>query len=272
MRIFLPLLLLIAITSWAADDLAVIYNGQAGVPAGVKFGAWGASSAVTEINNTTTIVSDKAYALRIPSDGRYQGARLDLTPAVDATEIFKSKAAYLELNLRPVTGNALPLIRVTFVTAAGQGTLLATAEEMAPREVVNGLWYRIGLPLNRITGTVGGNITRIIITAETKSDLLLNRVALVRETTPLELQATAFPPVQDKGHPIFFSALAASGFAVPVISWNFDSKAGESSDATGDHVLHHYDTPGDYRVIATVRDADGNKEPVKIEVEIKVLP
>lgn len=272
MRRLLPFILLIfALTSWATD-VAVLYNGQADVPAGVKFGAWGASSAATEINNTTTAVGDKAFALRVPIDGRYQGGRLELTQPVDATGVFTDKAGYLELYLRPVTGTALPQLRFTFVTADGQGTLLATPEEMAGREVVDRLWYRVGIPLNHITGKVGGAISRIIITAETKSDLLFNRIALIREATPLTLQATAFPPVQDKGHPLYFSAFATGIFAVPVINWNFNAGAGASIDATGDHMLHHYDTPGDYKVTATVRDADGNKEPVKVEISIKVLP
>ncbi|MEI7833437.1 MAG: PKD domain-containing protein [bacterium] len=272
MRRLLPVILLIfALTSWAAD-VAVLYNGTADVPAGVKFGAWGASSAATEINNTATFVLDKVYALRMPIDGRYQGGRLELTQPVDATGVFTDNTGYLELYLRPLTGATLPQLRFTFVTAEGQGTLLATPEEMTSNMVVDKMWYRVGIPLNHITGKVGGAISRIIITAEVKSDLLFNRIALVHDTTPLTLQATAFPPVQDKGHPLYFSAFATSGFAVPVINWNFNTGAGASIDATGDHVLHHYDTPGDYKVTATVRDADGNKEPVKVEIVVKVLP
>ena len=143
-RRYLLLLVLLsglASAARAALDVAVIYDGQATLPATVQLGDWGAAKGTLPGNSKPVAVKNAGSGLPIATRGRYQGTRIDLTPPIE-TEMFLGTAdAYLELYLRATPTAAttqasqLPTLRnlrITLYTQSGVGILSIPAADFFP--------------------------------------------------------------------------------------------------------------------------------------------
>jgi hypothetical protein len=166
---------------------------------------------------------------------------------------------------------ALKNLRFTFITEHGQGLLIVTPDQFFPRDEV-GPWIRVDIPLTLINKAlpIGGKWTRLLITSDEPTELLLGRLAIVRDNLPLQGSFIVFPPFLEAGKRIFFAARVETGLSRYEVHWDFDTKAGVTIDATGDRVTYVFDTEGNYLITCTIRDVTGGKEPVSSTLEVKV--
>lgn len=173
---------------------------------------------------------------------------------------------------RTVLLPTLKNLRFTFYTDKGVGLLTVTPEQFHPRDEVNQFWVRVDIPLHRLHEAlpVGGNLTRMVITSDAPAEYVVGRIAMVRDSTPLQVKTTVYPAFLEAGRRLFLAAKVEPGLARYETVWDFDTKAGASIDATGDRVTYTYDAEGNYIITCTVRDLDGGKEPVSSMMEVKV--
>lgn len=254
----------------AAVEVAVLYNGEARLPASMQLGPWGSSERFFDF--TPIPVNPTTFALPIHIQGRYQGTRLDFNPPLDTAQYLGKPDSLLELYLRapdntPVAAVALPKmanLRITFFTQQGIATLDIPVEKFYPQTEINASWRRIAIPLNSFTGTTlpAGNLERLLISADSPSDFLLGRIAFVRDVSRLQLRISSLPNQVRVGEAISFFAHVEADLTPYNISWDFGAHQQASIDATGESATFHYPVPGTYTVTATVTDRYGIKEPV----------
>jgi hypothetical protein len=270
----------------AADDLLVLYNGEKALPARLAIGAWGAPATGAAAPTTMPVAVGTRAGLRLAVSGRNQGSRLELTTPTDLSAVLADKHAYLELYLRAVPGDGqgtttsaapnvalpgLPNLRVTLVTEKGDALLSAPMSEIFPRVEIAGTWLQVALPLATLEAatTPGGALTRLLFTADGPGELLVGRVAFVRDTTPMTVTVTTFPPAPEVDQVVALTAVVSSGLARPSITWCFNALAGPAVDATGERTTARFPAAGPYVVQCTVSDSGGQKEAVKGQVEVE---
>jgi hypothetical protein len=161
-------------------------------------------------------------------------------------------------------------LRFSFFTEKGQGLLVVTPEMLRPVEA--GKWLRIDIPLSLLNPAlpVGGKMSRLVISSDEPMEMLVNRIAIVRDTTPMTVNTFIFPGFLEAGQRIFFAARVTAGLSKYEVQWSFDAKNDTKVDATGERVTHIYDLEGTYTVTCTVRDINGGKEPISTSLEVKV--
>jgi hypothetical protein len=166
----------------------------------------------------------------------------------------------------------LPNLRITLVTEKGEALLSAPMSELFPRTEVAGAWLQVALPLSALQAATppGGDLSRLIFTADSAGELLLGRVAFVRDTTPMTVTVSAFPPAPDVDQVVALSATVSSGLAKPTITWCFNAVAGPAVDAAGERTTARFPAAGPYVVLCTVSDSGGQKEAVRGQVEVDV--
>ena len=113
-------------------------------------------------------------------------------------------------------------------------------------------------------------MNRLVITSDDAATMLLGRLAFVRDVSPLQAAITTFPATLQTGQPVVFTANADGAVTGCLVSWDFDTAAGPSIDATGDRVTYVYANAGTYTVTCTVRDVNGVKDPITLTREVKI--
>ncbi|MHB9023163.1 MAG: PKD domain-containing protein [Armatimonadota bacterium] len=91
--------------AFAADDLLVVYNGDAALTTGITLGDWGFlpkqnPEKAFQPEQLSAGFSKKYFGLKLLLTSRYQGVRFDLQQPVDAAVFAGVKNTYLELYLR----------------------------------------------------------------------------------------------------------------------------------------------------------------------------
>lgn len=264
-----------------ALDVAVIYDGQATLPATMQLGEWGAAKGTLPTATKPVAVKNAGAGVPIATRGRYQGTRIDLTPPIDTDMFLGAPDAYLELYLRatPTAATtkasqlpALRNLRITLYTESGVGVLSIPAADFFPQQEIAGGWVVLDLPLSRLStkDALSGAMSRLVISSDDAATMLLGRLAFVRDVSPLQAAITTFPATLQTGQPVVFTAHADGAVTDCRVSWDFDTAAGPTVDATGDRVSYVYANAGTYTVTCTVRDVNGVKDPITLTREVKI--
>jgi len=163
-------------------------------------------------------------------------------------------------------------LRLTFFTEQGEGLLILTPEDFYPRDEVNKTWVRLGIPLSLLKKElpVGGKLTRLVISSDEPAELLIGRMAFVRDTDPIQLRLFINPPFLEAKKSIFLAARIEGGLTPYEVTWDFDTAAGASVDATGERVTYTYAKEGVYTITCTARDKTGGKPPTVSSIEVKI--
>ena len=203
------------------------------------------------------------------------GAGVPPTPGLTTPEDTTFPTTLLNLVARsPVTipPPNVKNIRFTFFTDKGESLLIVTPEQFYPKEEVNRLWIRIGIPLSMIGDKlpVGGKLTRLLITSDDPVDFLIGRMAFVRDNEPILVNMFIFPPFLEAKQRIFLAARVEAGLTPYDVEWDFDTAAGNTVDATGERVTYTYATEGVYTITCTVKDKTGAKPPATSVIEVKI--
>lgn len=265
--------------AWGVETLAGIFTDSgANLPANVVVGDWGAipreDDAADPFKPQAVLPGAGYYGLRVTTLGRYQGMRIDLKQPIDASTVFGQKNRYLEVYLRGVKGDTLPAmgrLRFTLYTDKGTCFISAKESEFFPKDTVNSVWTRIGIPISVLTPQMppSAKIRRVIITTDTPADFFLGRLAFVNDSTPITINPSVLPlPVA--GRQVNFRSGAYSGLARHETVWDFDAAAGTSVDAMGDSVTQTFNYLSTYKVTVTVTDPSGWKEPQTATISVKV--
>lgn len=264
----------------AATETLAIYNGEAALPGGLSLGEWGGTRTDGQAAAFRPVqLRTGVFGIPIATLGRYQGTRFDFTPPLDTQRIFGDDHVYLELYLRapgpaenegvmPALGN----LRFTFFTQKGIGFFTVPAAQFYPADLVKDGWVRIDLPLCRLPKgqPLGGSLYRLVLSADRPAQFLLGRLAVMVEMASPRVEVTTFPAVLETGQTVFFNSGADGGITPCTTSWDFDTAAGASVDATGNRATYVFTNPGLYLVTATVRDLNGERDPVTVTKEIRV--
>lgn len=266
---------------FAAVDVVVMYQGGAATPAGVQLGAWGGTQANGETSPVRPVhIRTGAYGIPISTLGRYQGTRIDFMPPLDTQLIFGATHTYLELYLRAGApdekGGVMPALEnlcFTFFTATGSGSYTLPSSAFFPADLVDQTWVRIAFPLNRVlpADRLRGTLNRLVLTSDTPANFQLGRLAVVHDMSTLQANITTAPAVLETGKAVYFNANANGGIAPCEATWDFDTAAGVSIDATGNQVTHVFVNPGTYLITCTIRDMYGMRDPVTVTREIRVI-
>lgn len=259
------------------QTLGVVYGGEETLPSNVRIGDWGAipREETENLFKPQVVPGSATRGLRVTTLGRYQGMRIDLRQPLQTTDIFGEKNRFLEVHLRAAANiDGVPNVgslRFTLYTDQGIAFLSMKEEDFYPKDNV-GVWTRIGIPLSRLTPVLpaGAQIHRIVVTTDTPADFYLGHLAFVHDNTPLSLNPSVIPSPVVVGRRINFRSGVASGLTPHKTTWNFDSMGGSSIDAVGDSVTHTFQYLSTYRVVVTVTDPSGWKEPQSTTITVRV--
>lgn len=197
------------------------------------------------------------------------------SPLLAQTQPQYGEGMPLDLTATPTSTVPLPTLtnlRFTFFTDKGTTVVTAPTEQFFPKDTINRMWVRIGIPLSTISAQlpVGGSLTRLVVSSDQPTAFYLGRLAFVLDEEPLKMTSFILPQFLEAGSRIFFAARVKSGLARYETTWVFDKDAGDTVDAQGDRALHTYDKEGVYNVKCTIRDLSGGKETLQQDIRVKV--
>lgn len=159
-------------------------------------------------------------------------------------------------------------------------------------------WIRMPIPLVNARGLPiekGLKLHRLFIGADKADELLIKKMVLARDETPLsvriksswreeydfdisrEIEKVRHLPkvfIGPFGMPIDFIAEVDEGASITEVLWDFNKEDGvnwEKPDAKGNVVRYFFQKPGTYIITIAVRDKFGLKQPLTVERKVKVL-
>jgi FOG: PKD repeat len=270
-----------------------LFRGDTG---DVTLSGWGSGRA--EETKENVLVGDSA--IRVTTQGLYQGARIDFKNPVDLSSAFMNPKTYVRLQVRFTTTQtafdptnpefgakvaAAPFERMRFLLTMADGTQheLVRPVVIPPAEDPDA-YVPINFPIAAILKKSGeGNGARPMVTgdaAKLKSlaifgdkyqQFTIGEINVITDDTDINVE-----PLEDQiafvNDSLTFVAIAEGGASTLRYSWDFDAKDGIQEDAVGRVVEHGWRTPGTYKVTLTVSDEDGLKKPQTTSIDIEVAP
>jgi len=288
--------LLLAGVAWAAQGGAVsvpLFSGRLGGDTNVRLGSWGSGRA--EEARDRAFVGDTA--IKITTQGMYQGARIDFNNAVDLAPAFANPNTYLRMQVRfsgagssqgsfdpssqqTTTVAKAPFNRMRFLMTMADGSQyeLVRPIDLPPSEDPDS-YVPLAFPLSAVTKGAGSaakapsgegaKVKSLAIFGDKYQQFYVGEMGIITDETEITLE-----PVEEQiafvNDTMTFVGAAEGGATTLKYSWDFDAADGIQEDAVGRVVNHTYRNGGKKTVTLTVSDVDGLKKPQTKSVEMDV--
>ena len=134
-------------------------------------------------------------------------------------------------------------------------------------------WSSISIPLAALKNDLDLSnyaVKRIFIANDGTEPLDISQILLVRDTTPLEVNAGE-EMMLSRNYESSFYGTSKHGISGVKYSWDFDNSDGIQEDAVGIYAFYKYYKKGEYIVTLTISDPFGIKQPAISTVKVRVI-
>jgi len=266
-----------------------LYQGGTG---SVDLSAWGSGEA-KEVDKPVLVGS---RAIRITTQGLYQGGMLTFKQPIDLSAAFGNAKTYLRMQARFDTSQltnlnfndpfaqrvaSSPFDRMRYVLTMADGSHYELIRPVVlPRSEDPDSYVPLSFPVAAIlkkgdgskasvpTGD-GAKVKSIAIFGDKYSQFYIGEMEVLTDDTEINASPIEEPIVYVNDN-VTFSGAAEGGASTLHYSWDFDASDGIQEDAVGRSVSHVFKTAGKVTVTLTVSDEDGIKKPDSTSVTFDV--
>lgn len=287
------------------DEVLTIYGGQRAETVGIKLGGWGSGACIEAPTNIGNNLFIEIMGRGLSNGGRLEFKNpLDLTKYFSDPNIYlqlQIKSPYLESLASPESefgaavqpglsetvpsysmsplgrpminpGAFRPITKIQIMLELADGRYLEQTVKLEWFEITGRGWSSISVPLVAFEKNIGAasyQVKRIFIGNDGTEPLDISQVLLVRDTTPLEVNAGE-EMILSQNYESSFYASSRHGIGGVKYSWDFDSSDGMQEDAAGIYTFYTYYKEGEYTITVTASDPFGIKKPAVATVNVRV--